>query len=149
MFYFLNNYSNNSNDRNKIGFEDVKIAISNQSKYVIINTLSSDLQNILIKNTTPCNEEETIINKIFSDYTMPDLPIIIYGTNYCDKTIEKKYDQIIKFGHSNVFIYYGGLFEWLLLNELYGNEEFPLNKDHNSIDILLYRPSSTFTNLIN
>ena len=61
----------------------------------------------------------------------------------------KKMMKIIKFGHSNVFIYYGGLFEWLLLNELYGNEEFPLNKDHNSIDILLYRPSSTFTNLIN
>ena len=37
---FLNNCNNNSNDRNKIGFEDVKIAISNQSKYIIINTLS-------------------------------------------------------------------------------------------------------------
>ena len=37
----------------------------------------------------------------------------------------KKYKQLISLGFSRVFIYSGGLFEWVLLQELYGENEFP------------------------
>ena len=37
----------------------------------------------------------------------------------------KKYDQLIGLGFVNVFIYPGGLFEWLLLQDIYGYDNFP------------------------
>ena len=129
--------------RNSIGFEDIKIAIKSTSKYIIINTLELNQQDILIENTVNVSEEENIINKILYVYSEPDRPIIIYGKNSTDSTALKKYDQLVKLGIKDVYIYYGGLFEWLLLNELYGNEEFPVTNNSN-IDLLKYRPKSLF-----
>ena len=82
-------------------------------------------------------------NKILYVYSEPDRPIIIYGKNSTDSSAIKKYDQLVKLGIKDVYIYYGGLFEWLLLNELYGNEEFPVTNNSN-IDLLQYRPKSLF-----
>jgi rhodanese-related sulfurtransferase len=127
--------------RNSIGFEDIKIAIKSTSKYIIINTLELNQQDILIENTVNVSEEENIINKILYVYSEPDRPIIIYGKNSTDSTALKKYDQLVKLGIKDVYIYYGGLFEWLLLNELYGNEEFPVTNNSN-VDLLKYRPKS-------
>ena len=127
--------------RNSIGFEDIKIAIKSTNKYIIINTLDLNQQDILIENTVNVSEEENIINKILYVYSEPDRPIIIYGKNSTDLTAFKKYDQLVKLGIKDVYIYYGGLFEWLLLNELYGNEEFPVTNSSN-IDLLKYRPNS-------
>ena len=129
--------------RNSIGFEDIKIAIKSTNKYIIINTLELNQQDILIENTVNVSEEENIINKILYVYSEPDRPIIIYGKNSTDSTALKKYDQLVKLGIKDVYIYYGGLFEWLLLNELYGNEEFPVTNNSN-IDLLKYRPKSLF-----
>ena len=47
-----------------IGFEDILIAIKENHKYIILNTLSHDEQNILIKNTILSTEEENIINSL-------------------------------------------------------------------------------------
>ena len=127
--------------RNSIGFEDIKIAIKSTNKYIIINTLELNQQDILIENTVNVSEEENIINKILYLYSEPDRPIIIYRKNSTDSTALKKYDQLVKLGIKDVYIYYGGLFEWLLLNELYGNEEFPVTNSSN-IDLLKYRPNS-------
>jgi hypothetical protein len=63
--------------------------------------------------------------------------IIIYGKNCNDDTIYKKYNQLLSFGFYNTFIYTGGLFEWLLLQDIYGNEEFPTTKLE--LDILKYK----------
>ena len=93
-----------------------------------------------IKFLYPNNEEE-VINNMLNDYNVPNKPIAIYGKNTSDKSVEKKYDQLLKYGFKELYIYYGGLFEWLLLNEIYGYEEFPLNKNHSNIDILKYRNS--------
>lgn len=127
--------------RNSIGFEDIKIAIKSTNKYIIINTLDLNQQDILIENTVNVSEEENIINKILYVYSEPDRPIIIYGKNSTDSSALKKYDQLVKLGIKDVYIYYGGIFEWLLLNELYGNEEFPVTNSSN-IDLLKYRPNS-------
>tara|TARA_B100000123_G_C25725084_1_gene426560 strand:- start:309 stop:731 length:423 start_codon:yes stop_codon:yes gene_type:complete len=129
------------NKINIIGFEDIKTIINNPSTYLLINTLSSQDQDILIKNTIVSNDEEEVINNMLNDYNLPNKPIAIYGKNTSDKSVEKKYDQLLKYGIKELYIYYGGLFEWLLLNEIYGCEEFPLNKNHSTIDILKYRNS--------
>jgi hypothetical protein len=43
-----------------------------------------------------------------------------------------------------VFVYTGGLFEWLLLQDIYGKDEFPTTSDE--LDILKYRSESFFNN---
>ena len=53
--------------------------------------------------------------------------IIIYGKNHRDLKIIEKYNQLKKLGFTNVYIYFGGLFEWLLLKEYYGEINFPID----------------------
>ena len=65
--------------------------------------------------------------------------IIIYGKNCNDEKIYKKYQQLLSLGFYNVFVYPGGLFEWLLLQDIYGTEEFPTTSKQ--LDVLKYKPS--------
>ena len=65
--------------------------------------------------------------------------IIIYGRNSNDETIYKKYNQLFGLGFTNVYVYIGGLFEWLLLQDIYGTDEFPTTTIQR--DILKYKPS--------
>jgi hypothetical protein len=48
------------------------------------------------------------------------------------------HNQLVKLGFSNVFIYLGGLFEWLMLQDIYGYDEFPTTIKQ--IDFLKYKP---------
>ena len=121
----------------KISFEDVQNAI--KQNYTIINTLSSNKQYCLIQNTIKHNEEENIINNLLNNYTSTHNYIIIYGENSADESVEDKYDQLIKCGFYNVFIYPGGLFEWLLLQDIYGADEFITTS--NTLNILNYKPN--------
>ena len=66
-----------------------------------------------------------------------DVRIIIYGMNATDKTCITKYEQLLKLGFWNVYIYTGGLFEWLLLQDVYGNELFPTTST--KVDLLKYK----------
>jgi hypothetical protein len=66
--------------------------------------------------------------------------IIVYGKNSNDITILHKYEQLVKLGFTNVHIYTGGIFEWMLLYEIYGKELFKITRYE--IDILRYRPKS-------
>jgi len=56
--------------------------------------------------------------------------------------VYKKYDQLVKLGFSNVFIYLGGLFEWLMLQDIYGYDEFPTTKKE--LDILKYKAANIY-----
>lgn len=127
---------------NEIGFEDILTAIKEHDKYIILNTLTHNDQNVLIKNTIPSKEEEIIINKLIENQHMNNKTIIVYGKNTCDKETENKYKKLKNCGFSNLAIYRGGLFEWLLLQEVYGFSNFPTSSKE--IDILKYRPSKTF-----
>ena len=51
--------------------------------------------------------------------------IILYGKNSTDNLCDKKYKQLCELGFSEVYIYAGGMFEWLLLQDIYSNNEFP------------------------
>tara|TARA_Y100000992_G_C21256367_1_gene488748 strand:- start:1380 stop:1793 length:414 start_codon:yes stop_codon:yes gene_type:complete len=125
---------------NKIGFEDVQFAI--QQNYVIINTLSINKQECLIRNTINYHEEEDVIND-FINNTNSSVYIIIYGENYVDKTAIDKYIKLAQCGFTNLYLYCGGLFEWLLLQDIYGNDNFPTTGKE--LDILKFR-TNTYLN---
>ena len=128
----------------KIGFEDIKIVIEktriNSNEYIIINTMPDTFQMNLISGTINALTEESIINNILDNYEMKHKKIVLYGLNIIDETVEKKAKQLQTLGFSEIFIYYSGMFEWLLLQEVYGHDEFPTTEKIQSIDILKYRP---------
>ena len=79
---------------------------------------------------------------MISMYDLKSKHIIIYGKNANDESSEKKYQQIQKLGFLYVFLYSGGLFEWLLLQDIYGKEEFPTTTY--TLDLLKYKHARTF-----
>ena len=129
----------------KIGFEDIKTAVENPRSYLIINTMSFNEQDCLIKGTIAMEEEEKAVNSMLESYDTRTKIIILYGRNSTDDKIETKYRQLVGLGVTDVYVYYGGLFEWLLLQDIYGEPEFPTTGSRVGMDILRFRPSRVFT----
>jgi hypothetical protein len=127
----------------RFNFEDIQTAINNKDRYIIINTLAISEQQCLIPNTIIFTEEENIINELISNRN--NKSIIIYGKNGNDMSIYDKYEQLSKLGLINIYIYPGGIFEWLCLQDIYGDELFPTTKKE--LDILKYKPRSKLNNL--
>ena len=128
----------------KVNFEDLQYGIKNKHKCILINTLSSNEQGCLIKNTIPIESEEKLINKYLSEKI--DVNIIVYDKNANAPNLMKKYNQLINLGFANVYIYPGGLFEWLLLQDVYGKDSFPTNIIE--IDILKFKGKSIFNSYL-
>ena len=126
----------NGQSMQKINFEDVQTAYKNPEIYLLINTLSELDQGCLILNTVNVHQEEILVNKHMRNKSVR---IIIYGRNSNDEKIYKKYQQLIGLGFMNVYIYLGGLFEWLMLQDIYGFDEFPTNT--RQLDFLKYKPA--------
>jgi hypothetical protein len=122
----------------KINYEDIQFIIKNSEGHLLINTLSTTEQNCLIINTININNEENIINSCIKRGAK-DIKIIIYGKNSNDEKLYNKYNQLTSLGFYNVYIYTGGLFEWLMLQDIYGEKEFPTTKKE--LDILKYKPN--------
>ena len=130
----------NTKSVNKVNFEDIQYAIKN-SNCLLINTLKPNEQKCLIKNTVSINIEEKIINEYLEK--KPNINIIVYDKNANAPNLMKKYEQLLSLGFINVYIYPGGLFEWLLLQDVYGVEDFPTTI--RELDILKYKGKSMFT----
>lgn len=124
---------NSVNDKYIINFEKMLNYINNSN--IIINTLKENEQNCLIENTVKSDNEVELLNKYLKNDK--NINIIIYGKNSSDISIFKKYEQLNKLGFKNVSIYVGGIFEWLLLQEVYGNEKFKTTTTE--LDILKYK----------
>lgn len=135
MFTYMNIRSN----IRRIGFEFLKLKLQNKQNMVIIHTLKNDEQLCLIHDTLRAEFEETKINECLMDYLF-DTEIVVYGKHSADESAEQKCKQFIQLGFKNVNWYVGGLFEWLLLQELYGKEEFPTTGICR--DLLMYRATS-------
>mgnify|MGYP006150746211 CR=1 FL=1 len=117
-------------------FEDIQKQIQNNDPNVIIlNTMDKSQQQCLICGTLSIEDEIEKINMLMKK--RQNATIIIYGKNHCDQTVYKKYIQLSKTHHLKCFMYMGGLFEWLLLQEIYGCELFPTHG--NEFDLLKYR----------
>ena len=121
----------------KVNYEDIQEAIKD-SNIMIINTLKTDNQGCLIERTTSVKSEVKILNESLTKNK--EIRIIIYGMNASDETTLTKYEQLVKLGFYNVFVYPGGMFEWLLLQDIYGDELFATTKKE--LDILKYKSHS-------
>ena len=125
----------------KVNFEDVQYAIKQRQNYLLINTLDMNEQGCLISKTVPVNNEENLINQYLNKKI--NVNIIVYDKNANAPNLMKKYEQLLSLGFVNVYIYPGGLFEWLLLQDIYGSEDFPTTiaeRDH-----LKFKGRSMFT----
>jgi hypothetical protein len=134
----------NKQVNNKINFDDVLYAIKNN--YIIINVLDDKTQFCLIKNTISYDKEEEVINNLLksNNENIKEINIIIYGKNCNDNNIILKYNQLITLGFYNIYLYYGGLFEWLLLQDVYGSEIFQTTSKCD--DFLIFKPDKIFIN---
>jgi hypothetical protein len=142
---FINSlWKNNTNIINKVNFEDIQTIIRTNNDKILINTLDINKQNCLIKNTTPAANEETLIRNLI-DKQKINTYIIIYGENCNSKKIYEKYSQLTNLGFYNVYLYTGGLFEWLCLQDIYGKDEFPTTSLE--LDILKFKPQSSLNAL--
>jgi hypothetical protein len=97
-------------------FDDVRDA-----RYLVINVLSEAEQDVLIQGTVSCTDEVAAVEEAIKEKRV----IIVYGRNNHDDRVWLKHAQLKKLG-GKAKVYVGGLFEWILLQELYGNERFPL-----------------------
>ena len=122
----------------KVNFEDIQ---TSKNTAILINTLPNTMQDCLISGTTPIAAEEKLINDLINSNT--NQVIIIYGKNSNDETIYTKYNQLKKLGFTNAKLYIGGLFEWLLLQDIYGDDEFKTTKKE--LDILKFKPQSALS----
>ena len=124
--------------KDKVNFEVVQYAIEHPDDYILINTLPSTQQECLIQSTIPAEKEEKYINDMLTKLDVPDKKIIIYGKHDLDLSPELKYEQLVHCGLVEVFIYRGGMFEWLLLQDIYGKTLFPTTTHF--LDILKFKP---------
>jgi hypothetical protein len=123
----------------KINFEDMQYAITDNDT-VIINTMKPEMQDCLIYRTVSIHSEVELLNSLLSSNT--GSRIVIYGLNASDETIVTKYNQLTSLGFYNVYVYPGGLFEWLLLQDIYGFDTFQTTKKE--LDILKYKGRRVF-----
>jgi hypothetical protein len=106
---------------------------------LLINTLPLCDQQCLIRGTVSSDQEENAINKYLKENK--GLRIIVYGKNCNDDNVQKKYQQLLSLGFYNVYAYQGGLFEWLMLQDIYGTELFSTTKPEK--DLLKFKACPT------
>jgi hypothetical protein len=114
--------------------------------WLMINTLPPGMQACLIPGTMPIDQEEATMNAMLSEPKGKDREILVYGKNANDDTVYKKYQQLVGLGFKNVRVYPGGMFEWLLLQDIYGAVSFPTTSKE--MDILKYKPPSARQKLL-
>ena len=118
-------------------FVNFQFVLNNKNQSILINTMSLDFQDGLIEYTIDASTETEIVNQLIEQNNKNSL-IIIYGKNHTDLSVHEKSNQLVKFGFSNIKIYLGGMFEWLLLQEIYGKDEFPTSGRDLQMEILRY-----------
>lgn len=121
----------------KIGFEDMQYIQKHNINSIIINTLDKNEQGCIIWGTTPPVGEEKCINDALTQDL--NIKIVIYGKNCIDENVYERYKTLYALGFKNVYVYPGGLFEWLCLQDIYGAEDFKTNTTE--LDILKYKPN--------
>ena len=112
-------YMGQTSSNPKYSFREVQ---QKKGEYILLNTLPLNKQSYLIKGTLPALEESERVNEYLQKNKK--VPIIIYGLDYQDASVGKKFIQLKTLGFENVFVYMGGIFEWALLQEIYGSN-FP------------------------
>jgi len=114
----------------KVNFEYIQSELNNNDSF-IINTLPIEKQDCLITGTLTPHREIEILNHYLKKNS--NIKLIVYAENSSDESLSTKCHQLLKLGYTNILVYPGGLFEWLLLQDIYGDELFPTTsacRDH-------------------
>jgi hypothetical protein len=135
---------NQSSTYNKLSFKDMQEFINSNKDVILLSTLKDSEQYCLISNTISCNNEVELINNCLNK--KHNINIVLYGKNCNDSSVYIKYDQLLSLGFSKVYLYLGGLFEWMLLQDIYGSDSFPTTSDE--LDLLKFGPSCYFKKLL-
>lgn len=93
-----------------------------KNNIILINTLPLARQESLIKGTLKAFDEVEYMNKLLK--TNKNKEIVVYGIHHTDLSVITKYNQLKKLGFKNVHIYFGGMHEWLLLQEVFDVTNF-------------------------
>jgi hypothetical protein len=102
-----------------VNYENVK-----QPNSVLIHIMEEN-QKLLIAGSLNAQMETERINEMMLSCEY-ETKIIVYGKNGHDyESLLNKQKQLRSYGFKNVYIYLGGMFEWLLLQDVYGAKEFP------------------------
>lgn len=124
-----------------IGFEDMLSLL--RSNVVLLNTMARGDQACLIRGTLHADDEESAMNAMLTstDPLVTDRWVVVYGRHTLDPKPMEKARTLRLMGLSRLLVYRGGLFEWLLLQEVFGQDQFPTQGA--CPDLLAYRPSPT------
>jgi rhodanese-related sulfurtransferase len=98
----------------------------------------AETEKTLIQGSLTAEMELRSINELMSKNEF-DTSIIVYGRNDHDyDSLMTKQKQLKSLGFRNVFIYLGGMFEWLLLQDVFGANLFPTTVA--KVDLLRFAP---------
>ncbi len=103
-----------------IHFKELQTLIG--TDILLLNTLSQHHQSYLIFGTLCASKETDQMNFYLKNNR--SIEIILYGKDHLDRTMIEKYNQLKQLGFTRIRIYFGGLFEWALLQDIYGASLF-------------------------
>ncbi len=110
----------------RVTYEEMQLALRD-SNGLIVSTLPAGEQSCLVARTLSPGVEEQRLNDCLKRGEA-QRPVIVYGRNAVDTTPDKKCKQLAGLGFTSVRLYPGGLFEWALLQDIYGAELFPTTR---------------------
>lgn len=114
-----------------------KVQQARLTRCILIHTMEEN-EKTLIQGSLTAEMELKSINELMSKNEF-DTSIIIYGRNDHDyDNLMTKQKQLKSLGFRNVFIYLGGMFEWLLLQDVFGANLFPTTVA--KVDLLRFAP---------
>jgi 3-mercaptopyruvate sulfurtransferase SseA len=87
-------------------------------------------------------EEEAVMNQWIASYKHYTQTVIVYGKHGADIAVDRKYQQLTGLGFREVYVYAGGMLEWMLLQDVFGATEFPTTSK--TTDILRFQAPSVF-----
>ena len=110
---------------------------------LLINPLPIDEQKCILPYTMSPEKETEYINTLIAEKKTDVSKIIVYGKHCNDFSVLKKQAQLQSLGFTNVFVYLGGMFEWLLLQDFFSTALFPTTTIEK--DLLVFMPASQFS----
>lgn len=116
-----------------LNFQDMQYIINHSDSYLLINTLPIDEQQCILPKTIRPEAEVDYINELLLKRKKTSLSIVVYGKNCNDSTVVQKQQQLLSLGFEKVFVYFGGMFEWLLLQDIYSESLFPTTSKEKDI----------------
>jgi rhodanese-related sulfurtransferase len=129
-------FNDKSIDEYKMNFQDIQHVLKHSESFLLINTLNINEQNCILQTTIKPEVEVDMINELIKT-GKKHTNIVVYGKNCNDTSVLKKQEQLKSLGFSRVYVYIGGMFEWLLLQDIYSETEFPTTKKE--FDILKFK----------